>query len=210
MKSITIAEHAGFCFGVKRATDRLEESLANARTGERIYTLGHLIHNETYNESLHRRGVDAIDPEQIETLAASADANHPVTLLVRAHGCPKQTEQLLVRLATENPYFRWLDCTCPFVKKIHRIAEENSGEDQFFVLMGTANHPEVVGIMSYFDGDKFVAADENELEMILLQEAKDILHKKNTCYGGANDLEFVELAKKSKKYEKALYKCRNF
>ena len=54
---ITVATNAGFCFGVKRATDRLEEALAQARAGETIATLGHLIHNESYNEGLRRRGV---------------------------------------------------------------------------------------------------------------------------------------------------------
>ena len=57
MRTVTVAENAGFCFGVKRATDCLEDALKNARAGEKIYTLGHLIHNETYNESLRRRGV---------------------------------------------------------------------------------------------------------------------------------------------------------
>ena len=68
MRSITVAENAGFCFGVKRATDRLEEAMRDARDGERIFTLGHLIHNETYNESLHRRGVDAIGVDDIELM----------------------------------------------------------------------------------------------------------------------------------------------
>ena len=54
---IRVAKTAGFCFGVKRATDRLEEALAQARAGETIATLGHLIHNESYNEGLRRRGV---------------------------------------------------------------------------------------------------------------------------------------------------------
>ena len=52
---ITVAAHAGFCFGVKRATDRLEEALRAAKPGETVATLGHLIHNETYNEALRRR-----------------------------------------------------------------------------------------------------------------------------------------------------------
>ena len=41
MRSVTVAENAGFCFGVKRATDRLEQAILEARSGERIYTLGH-------------------------------------------------------------------------------------------------------------------------------------------------------------------------
>ncbi len=178
MKEITVAENAGFCFGVKRATDRLEEALRNATAGERIYTLGHLIHNETYNESLRRRGVDAIDTADVERVAAEASAECPVTLLVRAHGIPKQTEQMLRLFSEKNAYFRWIDCTCPYVKKIHRIAAENSSDESFFILMGAANHPEVVGIMSYFDGEKYVAATPEQIEEVFLHRDNDKMHKK--------------------------------
>ena len=88
MRKITVAENAGFCFGVKRATDRLEQALREARPGERIFTLGHLIHNETYNESLRRRGVESIDDvDTVEALAKTANEANPMTVLVRAHGC---------------------------------------------------------------------------------------------------------------------------
>ena len=178
MRNVTVAKNAGFCFGVKRATDQLEESLQNARPGERIYTLGHLIHNETYNESMRRRGVEAIDTADIKGLAEQADAANPVTILVRAHGCPKQTEQLLVECASQNEHFHWLDCTCPYVKKIHRIAEQNCAPDRCFILMGTADHPEVVGIMSYFEGEKYVAATPEELNEVFLHIQNEKVHKK--------------------------------
>ena len=74
MKKITVASNAGFCFGVKRATDSLEAALQNAKRGERIFTLGHLIHNETYNDSLRRRGVcrpgNDIFPQAIKPIRA--------------------------------------------------------------------------------------------------------------------------------------------
>ena len=178
MREITVAENAGFCFGVKRATDRLEEALKAAKDGERIFTLGHLIHNETYNESLRRRGVEAIDTDEIVRVAAEADAAHEVTVLVRAHGCPRETIALLERLAAENAFFHWLDCTCPYVKKIHRIASEHSTDGHFFILIGAANHPEVIGIMSCFDGEKYVFSSEEEMETALSQRACDEMHKK--------------------------------
>jgi len=178
MREVTVAKNAGFCFGVKRATDRLEEALKNAQDGERIYTLGHLIHNETYNESLRRRGVDAIETDEIEAIARTAADGKRVTVLVRAHGCPKETIALLERLKKENPHFDWIDCTCPYVKKIHKIARECSTDDHFFVLIGAANHPEVVGIMSCFDGEKYVFSSAEEMESSLCQRAEDNLHKK--------------------------------
>ena len=178
MKEVTVAKNAGFCFGVKRATDRLEEALENAKVGERIYTLGHLIHNEAYNESLRHRGVQAITTEDIPTLAQAADAEHRVTVLVRAHGCTKETSELLATSKQANPFFDWIDCTCPYVKKIHKIARECDPKEQCFLLIGSATHPEVVGIMSYFDGEKYVFSSPEELESSFCQQASGNLHKK--------------------------------
>ena len=161
---VTVAENAGFCFGVKRATDRLEDALRVAKAGETVYTLGHLIHNETYNESLRKRGVQVASEETMEQIAKQATAEHPATVLVRAHGCSKQIQERLERYANSNPYFHWIDCTCPYVKKIHKIAQENSASDRVFILIGAETHPEVVGIMSYFEGEKYVYPNAKALE----------------------------------------------
>ena len=65
MRTVTVAKHAGFCFGVSRATERLERALSEALPGEKVCTLGHLIHNETYNDSLRRRGVLTVAEEDL-------------------------------------------------------------------------------------------------------------------------------------------------
>ena len=166
-RKVTVARHAGFCFGVKRATDRLEKALANARAGEIVCTLGHLIHNEAYNEALRLRGVRTVSEPELADLATGADAEHPVTVFIRAHGCPRETREELEGYAAGNPHFRWVDCTCPYVKKIHTIAEENSSPENVFLLIGAEKHPEVIGIMSYFDGEKHVFASADELERAL-------------------------------------------
>ena len=72
MCEVIIAKNAGFCPGVKTATDRLERAIAMKRAGERVYTLGHLIHNEEYNAGLAARGVLACTVEDVERLAAEA------------------------------------------------------------------------------------------------------------------------------------------
>jgi len=161
--SVEIAKNAGFCFGVKRATDRLEETLAE-RSGERIYTLGTLIHNDSYNRQLADRGVGIISMEEIPALAASTREGDPVCVFVRAHGIPKEDEAVLRSLCLRYPRFRYEDCTCPFVKKIHKIAEDHSAPDRVFVLLGQASHPEVVGIMSYFDYEKATFENARALE----------------------------------------------
>ena len=154
--SVTIAKNAGFCFGVKRATDKLEDAINKRASGERIFTLGNIIHNDIYNRELASKGVRVIGIDEVEKLAATASEESPVTVFVRAHGIPKQDEELLAHLAAKNKFFRYEDCTCPFVKKIHKIASENSGEDKFFLLLGAEEHPEVVGIMSYAECEKAV------------------------------------------------------
>ena len=159
---ITIAKNAGFCFGVKRAVDTLEGTISNKRKDERIYTLGTLIHNGVFNADLAKRGINITTVDELPTLAVSASETSPVTVVLRAHGVPKETEELLEKLAKENSGFRYVDCTCPFVKKIHKIAMEHSQPDKVFLLFGKKDHPEVVGIMSYFDYEKitFNSADE--------------------------------------------------
>lgn len=164
---ITIAKNAGFCFGVKRATDKLEAAIAEARGGERIYTLGTLIHNETYNEMLQSKGVKVTDIEKVRELAESATESSPVTVFIRAHGIPREDEALLKSLAASNPNFRYVDCTCPYVKKIHNIAKKHSSEDNILLVFGKAEHPEVVGILSYFDYEKVTFSSAEELGELL-------------------------------------------
>ena len=160
---IEIAKNAGFCFGVKRATDRLEKAIAE-NEGERLYTLGTLIHNDGYNRELAQKGVGLTTMAEAESLAASATRSAPVRVFVRAHGIPKEDQERLEDLAKRFPYFAYEDCTCPFVSKIHRIASEHSAEDRLFVLSGHAAHPEVVGILSHFEYEKRTFEDARMLE----------------------------------------------
>ena len=164
---ITVAKNAGFCFGVKRATDSLEERILKSKSGERIFTLGTLIHNGTYNAMLEQKGVRVTSIDEIGQIAASATADSPVTVFIRAHGIPLENEQRLRSFREQNEFFDYVDCTCPFVKKIHNIAKEHSGEDKIFLLLGAKEHPEVVGIMSCFEGEKYVFGSADELEEAL-------------------------------------------
>ena len=162
-RTVVRAEHAGFCFGVRRATDMLEQLVEQRREGERIVTLGELIHNEIYNARMAARGVETVCADDIVALADAATAEHPVTLLIRAHGIERQTTEQLSLLSEQNPHFHYVDCTCPYVERIHRIVRENNAPDHQLWVFGTANHPEVVGILSCFDGERHVFASLDEL-----------------------------------------------
>ncbi len=177
-RRVRISEASGFCFGVKRATDRLAERLAAAAPGESIMTLGNLIHNEAYLAELREKGVRTVSTDDIGGIAAGATEKSPVTLFIRAHGIEKRTEEYLSELAAANPYFSFEDCTCPFVSRIHRIAEEHSSPDKLFILIGDPNHPECIGIMSWFEGEKYVFENETELQSFLNNCQEGNLHKK--------------------------------
>ena len=162
MSEIIVAKHAGFCPGVRVATKRLLDRMAHPEVGERLFTLGHLIHNEQYNRMLAERGVGVVSGEELTALAITATEAHPVRVFIRAHGITLDTRTLLEGLHRENPYFRFEDCTCPFVTKIHNIARDTgeAGVDtHVFLCIGNETHPEVQGFMSGFPGEKYVFED---------------------------------------------------
>ncbi len=138
---ILLSEHAGFCFGVRRAVDLLEAELS--RGEKKICTLGHIIHNEDFNESLERRGVRNIEVEELDRLPANA------LVFVRTHGVPRSVTEKL-----REKGIAFVDATCPFVKKIHSIVLEeekkalSEQKKTVFVLLGDPCHPEVLGIVS--------------------------------------------------------------
>lgn len=181
MPEIIVAKNAGFCFGVARATQAVEKEMASHPAGERIFTLGRLIHNETYTARLAAGGVSVIGVDDLERLSAEASLTSPVKIFVRAHGMTAETEALLTRLSAENPHFSFVDCTCSFVKKIHRICAEHEEariaarkaegkDDRFLAVLGSADHPEVVGFLSRFTGKKVVFSNAAEAEAMLRQD----------------------------------------
>ena len=163
-KTVRVAENSGFCFGVASAARAVENEVKNKSAGERIFTLGKLIHNNIYNNRLRSQGVGVTSEPELEALAQSATDSSPVKVFVRAHGIPMQTEELLLRLSAENKYFSFVDCTCPFVKKIHKIVSENSQSDGLLLVFGNPEHPEVLGFCSKFEGDKFIFSKTSQLE----------------------------------------------
>ena len=169
MSEVILGRHAGFCPGVRAATERLHRRLENAAAGERIFTLGHLIHNEDYVRSLEKKGVYSIRADELEALAATARLTAPVTVLIRAHGIPCATRELLERLAGEHEGFSYIDCTCPFVEKIHTIAKAHDAQRDavIFLCVGSEEHPEVEGFMSCFTGERYVFATADAMQAAL-------------------------------------------
>ncbi len=163
---ITVAGEAGFCFGVKRATDFVERALTDGHY--RVFLLGNLIHNSVYNAGLARRGARVIEAGGAERIA---EDGAPVGIVIRAHGIRRQDEACLRALLKRYPNLRLEDMTCPFVKKIHRIVEENTDADTTLFVMGDSAHPEVQSIVSYAKGPVVVFSDEADLDAHIEKDA---------------------------------------
>ena len=149
---ITVANGAGFCFGVRRAYSILEKSLDERIAGERIFTLGSFVHTPLITEELASKGVYITDEESLEKLFSEADANAPVTVLLRTHGVSRQIKEKLEDYSRRNSDFRFVDCTCPCVLKIHDIVKRETAtgaEDTLLLVYGDREHPEVDAILSY-------------------------------------------------------------
>ncbi|MBQ2990201.1 MAG: 4-hydroxy-3-methylbut-2-enyl diphosphate reductase [Clostridia bacterium] len=137
---LTIGEHAGFCFGVRRAVDKAFEC---AQQQLSCVTLGPLIHNPQEVARLESAGVRSV---------SSLDEVAPgQTVIIRSHGVtPGVYEQCGQRGIPV------IDCTCPHVAHIHQLVREYSMDGRAVIIVGEADHPEVIGIAGWAHGDVFI------------------------------------------------------
>ena len=145
---ITVAKTAGFCFGVKRAIEmacRLAESGGGC-------TLGRLIHNRHVTDQLADRGVIAVD--SINDISG--------TVIIRSHGVGREVYTELERRGI--PY---IDATCPFVAKIHKIAAEESAKGANVLIAGDPSHPEVKGIIGHCSTEAKVVNSAEDIENLV-------------------------------------------
>lgn len=145
--SVTVAKTAGFCFGVRRAVDLAEQQ---AKQGGKIYAYGEIIHNMHEIERLEKLGV--------RTAYTLEDIPDGARVLIRAHGVPRDVYTRL-----EDKHCTIFDATCPFVRKIHSIVNKESKNGQLVVILGSAGHPEVVGIQGWC-GASVVLENEAQAE----------------------------------------------
>ena len=144
---VVLAEHYGFCFGVKRAIEIAENS-------KNASTIGPLIHN---NEEISRLKRDY----NVETLNSIDDIKDVKKAIIRTHGIPKGDLNFLKKNGIDI-----VDATCPFVTKPQQICEKMSEEGYDIVIFGDKNHPEVKGVMSYAKKYVSVVLNIDELKNI--------------------------------------------
>jgi (E)-4-hydroxy-3-methyl-but-2-enyl pyrophosphate reductase len=144
---VLLADEYGFCFGVERAVEMVEEALSE---GDTVRTLGPLIHNEQEMQRLGKQGVATIsEPVQIQ---------RGETAVIRAHGVTPQVEAELRAKASKV-----VDATCPFVTKVQKLASRAAAQDRHVVVVGNPDHPEMIGVKGYAPEHAFIVRDAEEV-----------------------------------------------
>ena len=131
--SVKVAKSAGFCFGVNRAVELVEQAAAE---GKQVVTLGPIIHN--------RHAVSRFEQAGVRVIESAEQAQPGATVIIRSHGVPRRVYQAL-----EQQDVQIVDATCPFVKRIHGIVSKAEQEGWLPIVIGTPDHPEVEGIAGW-------------------------------------------------------------
>src|SRR6187401_3079676 len=144
---VLLADEYGFCFGVERAVDMVEDALSE---GDTVRTLGPLIHNEQEMQRLGKHGVSTIsEPVQIK---------RGETAVIRAHGVTPEVQKELEEKASKV-----VDATCPFVTRVQKLAARAAEQDRHVIVVGNPEHPEMIGVKGYAPDHAFVIRDETEV-----------------------------------------------
>src|SRR5436853_3129066 len=147
MMEVLLANEYGFCFGVERAVEMVEDALG---VGAPVRTLGPLIHNTQEMQRLECEGVATVEePSQV-----SKDE----IAVIRAHGVTPQVQAELEKRAAKV-----VDATCPFVTRVQRLAERAAAEGRHVVVAGSPDHPEMIGVVGYAPDNTFVVSDAAEV-----------------------------------------------
>ena len=144
---VLLADEYGFCFGVERAVEMVEDAVNKGAT---VRGLGALIHNAQEMQRLETKGV--------ATISAPEEATPDVTAVIRAHGVTPQVQIELQKRAAEV-----IDATCPFVTKVQKLAERAAKQGRDVVLVGNPDHPEMIGVVGYAPDNTHVVRDASEV-----------------------------------------------
>lgn len=174
---IILAKSAGFCFGVKRA---IECAYNNITGSGKIYTYGPLIHNKFVISDLEEKGVSVID-----NFDDIADEN--ATVIIRSHGVPKAIYSEL-----DERKINYIDCTCPFVKKIHNIVNDAYNNGDEIIIVGNKEHPEIIGINGWAENSGIIINSPEEALNTNIEKNKNYTLVVQTTY--QTDI-FAEISK---------------
>ena len=192
---VKVAKTAGFCFGVQRAVDKVYELIGSCP--DRLFTLGPIIHNEEVVNDLEKKGVRVASEDDLRTLPEGS------TVVIRSHGVGKEVYDHL-----EEYGLSYVDVTCPFVLKIHRIVEKESRAGAHIVIIGDPDHPEVVGICGWCMGPYTVIRTEQDALDFVFPADKSICIVSQTTFNHNKFKDLVEILSK-KRYDNTVLNILN-
>jgi 4-hydroxy-3-methylbut-2-en-1-yl diphosphate reductase len=152
---VEIDKRSGFCFGVQNAVEIAEKALRN---GEKVFSLGPIVHNDKEVERLSSLGLISVDHEEFNKLK-------DVKVLIRAHGEPPETY-----LTASLNNITIIEATCPIVKRLQKKIKEtwkaskkNNGQ---IVIFGKPGHAEVVGLLGQTNNEGILVSGPDDLQKI--------------------------------------------
>ena len=184
MLKILVASNAGFCFGVKKAVETAQRYAAEPN----CYLLGDIIHNRDVVASLEAKGLKKIDG--VESLPPLKDGETG-KVIIRSHGADKATYD-----GIRMRGYQIIDATCPFVVKIHDIVYKHYKDGYHIVIIGGADHPEVIATAGWCDNTATVV--DNDSDLTELSKYDKLCFVCQTTYDGKK---FKEISKKIHKIQ---------
>lgn len=151
---IFIAPHSGFCFGVRNAINTGEKIIKEKKSP--VASWGPLIHNPQEVSRLEKMGI--ISRENFEDIKENS-------LVIRTHGVPPE-----VFTEAKKHNLEIIDCTCPFVSKVQRIAQEYSEKGYTILVLGDPEHPEIKGVLGWAQGKGITCQSFDQLKKMQLND----------------------------------------
>ena len=152
---VEIDEHSGFCFGVQNAVEIAEKALSS---GERVFSIGPIVHNDKEVERLKSLGLESITHDQFRLLK-------DCKVLIRAHGEPPETY-----ITAEKNNISIIEATCPIVKRLQSKIKDtwlnSRGDKGQIVIFGKPGHAEVVGLLGQINNEGILVSELSDLDKI--------------------------------------------
>jgi 4-hydroxy-3-methylbut-2-enyl diphosphate reductase len=180
--TLRLASPRGFCAGVDRAIQIVEEALR--KYGAPVYVRHEIVHNRFVVESLEAKGAVFVDE-----LAEVPDG---VPVIFSAHGVPKS-----VPSEAERRGLFYLDATCPLVSKVHGEAERHYAAGRQILMIGHKGHPEVIGTMGQVpDGTILLVEDRHEAETVAPARTDSLAYITQTTLSVDDTAEIVDILRR--------------
>ena len=153
--------------------------------GEKVYTYGSIAHNETVVRELEEQGVTVLESrDELERLTEG-------TVIIRAHGISEEIYGLL-----EAKGLAYVDATCPFVKRIHKIVQEQSAQGRRIIIIGNDGHPEVEGAKGWTKSPATVIETPEQAQNFEAKKGEKLCIVSQTTFNYKKFQDLVEIFRK--------------